>query len=167
MTSSYPVNEQPVRWTNARDAMPLLAELSGLEIMQGIRDDHLPPPPFAGMMGFNCVVAEKGRIEMTLDHESYNENAAGQLNGGAIATLLDTAMGAAVHTLLPPGALNVTIDLHVNYLRPVLPGAYPVMAKADVLNTNKRTAYVVAELRGPDDALLAHATANFAIRTPA
>ena len=141
----------------------LTAELSGLEIMRGIRDGRLPAPPMARAIGFRCVVAEPSEIAMTFDYEASLENPLRMLHGGVAATMLDTAMGAAAHTMLPVESAVVTLDLTLTYIRPIDARNTPGTATGSVLNVGRRTVYVSGEVVDRHGALMVHAVGNFSI----
>lgn len=157
------LRERTVQWHDAAMAGPLTAGLSGLEIMRGIRDGTLPAPPMARAIGFRCIVAEPGEIAMRLDYDGSLENTLRMLHGGVAATMLDTAMGAAAHTMLPVGSAVVTLDLTVTYIRPIDARNTPVTATGRVLNVGRRTVYVSGEVVDRHGALTVHAVGNFSI----
>src|SRR3954463_2841470 len=95
------------------------AGLSGMDAMLAIRDDRLPPPPFAKLIGFVMAVVEPGRIVMELEPREDLENTIGLLHGATAAALIDTAMGCAISTRLEPGQGSVTLDLKMTFLRPL------------------------------------------------
>ena len=164
----YPIppesqRERTVVWHEARDVAPLVAGLSGLEIMQRIRDGLLPSPPMAKLIGFQCTKAEEGEIAMTLPYDPSLENTLGMVHGGAVATMLDTAMGAAAHTVLPVGSGVVTLDLTITYLRPITADNAPIIATGRVRNTARRIIYVLGEVKDARGKLVAHAVGNFSI----
>lgn len=168
MASEYAIpdagrRERTISWHDPVDAAPLGNGLSGLEIMRGIRDGTLPAPPMARLIGFRCVTAEPGEIVMRLDYDPSLENTMGMAHGGVAATMLDTAMGCAAHTMLPVGSGIVTLDLTITYLRPITAKHTPVVAAGRVINLGRRTIYVGGEVRGSDDTLVAHAVGNFSI----
>lgn len=152
-----------ITWHDAEAARTRLAGKSGLEVMQGIRDGTLPPPPMARVIGFRCIVAEPGEVAMQLDHDPSLENAIGMLHGGVAVSMLDTAMGAAANTLLPAGSGVVTLDLSITYLRPATPGTSPITATGKVLNLGRTVAYVSGEVKDAKGRLVAHAVGNFSI----
>lgn len=168
MASEYAIpttgrRERTISWHDPIDAAPLVSGLSGLEIMRGIRDGTLPAPPMARLIGFRCVTAEPGEIVMRLEYDPSFENTMGMAHGGVAATMLDTAMGCAAHTMLPTGSGIVTLDLTITYLRPITAKDTPVAGTGRVINVGRRTIYVGGEVRGRDDILLAHAVGNFSI----
>lgn len=158
--------ERTVVWHDAAAVAPLVSGLSGLEIMRGIRDGTLPPPPMARLIGFRCTRAEPGEVTMVLAHDPSLENTMGMFHGGAAAAMLDTAMGCAAHTALPAGSGIVTLDLTLTYLRPITIRNAPVTATGRVLNVGRRTVYVTGEVHDAEGALVAHAVGNFSVLSP-
>lgn len=152
-----------VDWQDSAATRKAAAGKSGLEIMRGIRDGTLPAPPIARLMDFHVAVAEPGSIVMEIEPHELLENPAGLIHGGVAATLLDTAMGATVHTLLPADKVSVTLDIKVTYLKPLTKSSGRLRASARVLNMGGRTAYVEGELRDAAGTLAAHAVGNFSI----
>ena len=136
---------------------------TGLQIMQGIRDGNLPPPPIAKLMGFECVIAEPGLIAMEISASEELENPAGLIHGGVAATLLDTVMGAAVITQLPADRLSVTITLNITFLRRLTQQSGVLRATGKVINAGRTVAYAEGEFRDAAGKLVAHAVGSFSI----
>lgn len=157
--------ERRVIWHDPARVPAMVEGLSGLEIMRGIRDGTLPPPPMAKLIGFRCILAEFGEVAMALEHDLSIENTIGMVHGGATATILDTAMGCAAHTTLPIGSGIVTLDLNITYLRPFTVRNSPVVATGRVTNAGRRMIYVTGEVRDGGDNLMAHAVGNFSVLT--
>jgi uncharacterized protein (TIGR00369 family) len=80
------------------------------------------------------------------------------VHGGWYATLLDSALGCAVHTLMPPGRAYTTAELGVNLVKSIGPGVQRVRAEGKVLHCGRQLATAEARLFGPDGTLYAHAT---------
>ncbi len=152
-----------VTWQDPAAVRAASAGQSGLELMRGIRDGALPPPPMARLIGFRCVVAEPGEIVMELDPEASLENTLGILHGGAAAAMLDTAMGAAAHTVLEAPKAAVTLDLKLTYLRPLTVQSGPVRARGKVMNLSARNVYVEGWVHDGRDRLAVHAVGNFSV----
>lgn len=161
--STLTEHSRTITWHDAEDARAMLAGKSGLEVMRGIRDGTLPPPPMARVIGFQCVLAEPGEVAMQLAYDFSLENAIGMLHGGVAASMLDTAMGAAANTMLPTASGAVTLDLSITYLRPATPASSPVTATGRVVNLGRTVAYVTGEVTDAKGRLLAHAVGNFSI----
>ena len=85
-------------------------------------------------------------------------NPMGGVHGGWFATLLDSALGCAVHTTMPVGRGYTTAELGVNLVRGLSPKVQRVRAIGEVLHCGRQLATATARLVGPDGTLYAHAT---------
>ena len=85
-------------------------------------------------------------------------NPMGGIHGGWYATLLDSALGCAVHTMMPAGRAYTTAELSVNLVRAIPPSLPRVRAVGDVVHCGRQLATAEARLVGPDGTLYAHGT---------
>jgi uncharacterized protein (TIGR00369 family) len=124
----------------------VLRSLSGFDFLQAILDRKLPPPPIMVTLGYGPVELAPGRVvfEAQLDGRAYNP--IGVIHGGFAATLLDTVTACAVHSTLPAGTGYTTIELKVNYLRPLVAELGSVRAVGQVISGGRRTALATGEL---------------------
>jgi uncharacterized protein (TIGR00369 family) len=133
-------------------------ELSGLEHMRALIAGEIPPPPIAELMGFTLVSVDEGHSLFRGEPGEQHLNPIGSVHGGFAATLLDSALGCAVHTTLPAGIGYTTLELSVNLVRGITPATGPVLSEGRVLHLGRRTATAEARLTAEDGgALLAHA----------
>lgn len=135
-----------------------VARLSGLEVMRQIAAGALPPPGIAVLLGMDVAEVAEGRVTFTLEPDARMLNPIGSVHGGIAATLLDSAMGCAVHTTLPPGAGYTTAQLNLHYLRSMQPGMGTVRAVGTVLHQGRKQATAEGRLYDDQDRLLAHGT---------
>jgi len=147
-----------VTWEDPRALAAAARGLSGLEYLRKIVAGELPRPPISALMNFGLAELEEGRAVFTVEPAEYHYNPIGVVHGGLAATLLDSAMGCAVHSTLPAGAGYTTLEIKVNYVRPLTAETGEVRAEARVIHVGGRTA--TAEGRVVDRAgkLYAHAT---------
>jgi uncharacterized protein (TIGR00369 family) len=124
----------------------LVADYSGMDFLAAIRAGELPPAPVAELLGFAPQDLEPGRVTFALDPSEEHYNPIGSVHGGVIATLLDTVMGCALHSLLPQGSGYTTLDISIRYLRPVTVQTGTVTAVGTVVHHGRRTATTEAEL---------------------
>jgi uncharacterized protein (TIGR00369 family) len=138
-------------------------ERSGLETMQAIRDGILPPAPIAKLVQMGITALEEGRVEFTcaLDESVYNP--IGVVHGGLVCTVLDTVAGCAVHTTLPAGVGYTSIELKVNYLRPVHAGSGPLTAIGRVVKPGRRVAFAEGEVLDAAGRTVATATSSLLV----
>ena len=113
-----PARSRTVQWSSSRTAAEG-AGRSGLEFMQALADGKIPPPPIAMLFGMWPTRVERGlaQFECVPDESAYNP--IGVVHGGLVCTLADSVAGCAVHTTLDAGIGYTSIDITVNYLRPV------------------------------------------------
>lgn len=136
-----------------------VAGKSGLELMQAMLRGELPYPPIAHTLDFQLMEVDAGRALFQGRPGPSHLNPMGTVHGGWYATLLDSALGCAVHTMMPPGRGYTTAELGVNLVRAVNPQKAPrVRAEGKVLHCGRQLATAEARLYGPDGTLYAHAT---------
>jgi uncharacterized protein (TIGR00369 family) len=135
-----------------------LAHLNGLEMMQSMLVGHIPYPPIAKTLDFFLVEVGKGRAVFQGRPGAAHLNPMGTVHGGWYATLLDSALGCAVHTMMPMGRAYTTAELSVNLVRSIGPKVQRVRAEGTVIHCGRQLATAEARLLGPDGTLYAHAT---------
>jgi uncharacterized protein (TIGR00369 family) len=152
--------EDPVPHAIAGRAMP------GIDYLKKIAAGEVPAPPISRLMNFTIVEGDVGRavFEATPGEEHYNP--IGVVHGGLAATLLDSAMGVAVHSTLGPGEAYTTLEIKVNFVRPMTRDTGPVRAIGELIHSGRRTATAQARLEDASGRLLAHATTTCMIMRP-
>ncbi|TXH89423.1 MAG: PaaI family thioesterase [Rhodoferax sp.] len=159
------VQEEDVRAVLDRGPGPGVAKphqvagLSGLQTMQALLQGELPYASIAKTLDFLIVEVEPGRAVFQGTPGATHLNPMGGIHGGWYATLLDSALGCAVHTLLPAGRGYTTAELSVNIVKAINPAKTSrVRAIGTVIHCGKQLATAEARLVGPDGTLYAHAT---------
>lgn len=136
-----------------------IAGKTGLQAMQAMLRGELPYASIAQTLDFTLMEVEEGRALFQGTPGSTHLNPMGTVHGGWYATLLDSALGCAVHTMLPMGRAYTTAELGVNLVRAIhLAKAPRVRAEGQVLHCGRQLATAQARLYGPDGTLYAHAT---------
>ena len=134
------------------------AAMSGLEYFQRLAAGEFPLPEMVHLAGLRLTEVGLGRSVFCGRAERRYYNGLGVAHGGWTATLLDSALACAINTAQPPGRIFTTLELKINYTRPITEAVGEVRCEATVLHVGSRTA--TAEARVLDDAgrLYAHAT---------
>jgi uncharacterized protein (TIGR00369 family) len=134
------------------------ATLTGLEFLQGIRDGKFPAPPITQTLGYHLVAVDKGTavFEGMPDFKYYNP--IGSVHGGWIATLLDSCMACAAHSLLDVGQAYTTLEFKITFIRAVTQRTGPVRAIGKALNVGRRVGTADGSLVDAGGKLLAHGT---------
>jgi uncharacterized protein (TIGR00369 family) len=135
-----------------------LAGLGGLDVMLAMLRGEIPYPTIAQTLDFMLIEVSEGRAVFQGTPGAAHCNPMGSIHGGWYATLLDSALGCAVHTLMPPGRGYTTAELGVNLVRAIGPKASRVRAEGKVIHCGRQLATAEARLVGPDGTLYAHAT---------
>lgn len=113
---------------------------------------------FRDHVGLRSDAADGDRSVVVLDADDRHTNPHGTVHGGAVATLIDVAMGEAV-AAGTNGERPVTIELKVTYLEAAKPGR--ITATAHVRRRGSRITIVETEVTDTDDAMVAHGIGTF------
>jgi uncharacterized protein (TIGR00369 family) len=168
MSSTLNQNERTrtVNWEDPRALAEAARGLSGLEYLQKIVAGDLPRPPISALMNFGLAELGEGRAVFTVEPAEYHYNPIGVVHGGLAATLLDSAMGCAVHTMLPAGAGYTTLEIKVNYVRALTAETGIVRCEAQVIYVGGRTATAEGRILDESGKLYAHGTTTCIIFRP-
>ena len=141
--------EAPARWA-----------MSGLEYMRKLASGELPPSPMGQLMGFRLVEVEAGRAVFTVEPGERHANGIGIAHGGLAATLLDSATGCAINTMMPAGRVFTTLEMKINYVRPLTAQTGEVRCEARVIHVGGRVATAEGYITDAGGKLYAHGTAT-------
>jgi uncharacterized protein (TIGR00369 family) len=145
-------------WSDPTVTAKAVATTSGLDILRGILDGRFPPPPILDTLQIRAVEVEPGQVVFELTPQEWHYNPIGSVHGGVLSTLLDSALGCAVHSRLPAGTGYTSLEIKVNFVRPVLVGTGTVRCQGTVLSLGRRAATAEAKITTADGKLVAHAT---------
>jgi uncharacterized protein (TIGR00369 family) len=132
--------------------------MNGLEFLHALAAGEVPAPGLAVTLGFRPVAASDGRVTFELSPDERHTNPLGTVHGGVISALLDSALGCAVHTTLPAGAVYTTLQLDVKFVRPALPGQGRLIAEGVVVHAGRRTATAEGRVVDERGIVYAHGT---------
>ena len=93
-----------------------------LERLQMLRDGRAPAPPIAALLGFSLSDVDDGRAVIDFVAGDRHANPMGTLHGGILCDIADAAMGMAYASTLGDGESFTTVELKINFLRPVWRG---------------------------------------------
>lgn len=135
-----------------------LAGKTGLQQMQAMLQGETPYPHIADTLDFSLVEVGEGRAVFQGQPQLKHYNPLGSVHGGWYATLLDSAVGCAVHTAMPVGRAYTTAELSVNIVRAASHQSGPLRAIGTVLHVGRQLATAEGRIVGADGKLYAHAT---------
>lgn len=136
---------------------------SGAELLQRVVDGLYPAPPIAAAMNFGLTEVEAGRAVFRGLPGIRHLNPLGSVHGGWAATLLDSALGCAVHSTLDKGEAYTTVEFKVNLTRPITPKTGEVVCEGRVIHKGRTLAVSEATLKDKDGKLLAFGTETCSI----
>jgi uncharacterized protein (TIGR00369 family) len=160
------VRQRTYEWEDQEATRSAVASTDGLSVLLAIGSGELPVPPALRTLGIEPIEAAPGRVSFRLDPAEFHLNPFGLVHGGVLAAMLDTAMGCAVHSLLPAATGYVTGELNVRFLRPGLLSRGSLVCTGTVVHAGTST--MVAEARVVDDRdrVIAVAGATCLVRRP-
>lgn len=132
--------------------------MTGPEYLAAMKSGAVPAPPITRLVGFALATIEPGRtvFEFTPGEEHYNPM--GSVHGGILSVVLDSAMGCAVQTHLGAGTGYTTLELKVNFVRPVTVATGMLFGEGRVVHVGTKTATAEGYLRDAEGRIFAHAT---------
>jgi uncharacterized protein (TIGR00369 family) len=136
----------------------VLNAYDGIGFLKAIIAGEQPQPPISALLDFDLVEVEPGRaaFEGVPKYELYNP--INVVHGGWAATLLDSAMGCAIFSLLGQGESWTTLELKVNFVRAITKDTGPVRAQGRIIHRGRRVATSEGDLRDRAGTLYAHAS---------
>ena len=149
----------PIRG-NPRTDTAVVQSQNGLEYLRAMQAGSLPAPPLLHTLNIRLESVESGVVVFSMVPAEFHYNPIGSVHGGVYSTLLDSAAGCAVHSLLPAGTGYASQDLSVRFLGAMRVSTGPVRCTGTVRHLGRRTALAEASLTTESGKLLATATSG-------
>ena len=140
--------------------------LSGIEYMRKIMTGELPPSGMVHLLNLKLVEVSEGRAVFTVQPDERHYNGLGIAHGGLAATLLDSALGCAINAMMPAGKIFTTLEMKVNYVRPIRGERGVVRCEGNVIHAGGRVAIAEGRIMDEDGKLYAHGTATCILFRP-
>jgi uncharacterized protein (TIGR00369 family) len=137
-------------------------ELSMSAMLDRVRkmiESGKPIMPIAKLLGFSIRSVDLGQAVIEIDMTEHHVNTMGTLHGGVLCTIADTAMGVAFATMLEEGEALTTLELKINYLKPVWKGK--LLALGKVVKKGKTTGLVECDILDEHGQLIARASSTY------
>lgn len=128
------------------------------ETIRKLLSGEIPPPPIAQLIGFRIVSIENGQAVAEFEASERHTNPMGTLHGGVLCDVADAAMGMAFSSLLQDGESFTTLELKINFLKPVW--KEKLRAFGRVVKSGKTVGLVECDVLDENDQLVAHATST-------
>lgn len=156
--------ERTHKWNDPTPWSERMATLSGLEVLRLMIGGELPQPPMAHLIDIRLVAVENGKTVFESIPGEFHYNALGTVHGGFGATLLDSAMGCAVHSTLDAGDAYTTLELKINFLRPLTHATGLVRGIGTIVHAGRTTAMAEGRIEDQAGKIYAFATSTCLIR---
>lgn len=147
-----------VTWQDPMVGAQAAMTMTGIEYLQAMQRGDLPGPPIAYLMGMDVSDIDEGRVVFTVEPAEYHYNPIGVVHGGLACTLCDSAMGCAIQSVLPAGTGYTTLELKINFLRPLTATTGKVLCEGKIIHVGNRTATAEARITDEAGKLYGHAT---------
>jgi uncharacterized protein (TIGR00369 family) len=161
-----PARTRTYSWDDPLASAQARRELSGIEFLRRIAARELPPPPIARTLDYELLEVDAGRAVFGFTPSEIHYNPIGMVHGGVACTLLDSAMGVAVHTTLPLGVGYATLEVKVNMVRAITKDSGPLRAEGRLVHAGRSTAIAEGRLVDGQGTLYACATTTCLILRP-
>ncbi|HXB56332.1 MAG TPA: PaaI family thioesterase [Vicinamibacteria bacterium] len=115
-------------------------------------------PPIAQLLGIRAVSFDEGNAVLELEAEGRHANPMGTLHGGVLCDLADLAMGVACYSTLGAGESFTTLELKINFLKPIWTGR--LTARAEVKKGGRSTAFLTCDIHDDKNSLVAVASST-------
>ena len=149
-----------VRWEDPGIIVKATPTMHGLDLLRAIKDGRIPNPPVSSLVGLRLTDVEAGRVVLQIDPAEYHYNPAGAVHGGITCTVLDSAATCAVHSTLPAGTVPTTLEIKINYLRPIRSETGTMRCEAALIYKGSRTAVAEAKMLDSNGLLYAYAVST-------
>ena len=145
-------------WADPKRTARAGRTMASIDFLRAMMDGSLPLPSFQATLEYVLVEVAEGRVVFEGRPGEYLANPLGGVHGGYYAGMLDSAMGCAIHSLLPAGQAYTTLEFKLNMVRALPTDGSPVRAIGEVVHPGRKIATSEARLVDANDKLYAHAT---------
>jgi uncharacterized protein (TIGR00369 family) len=145
-------------WSDPLPAAQQGMQMAGIDYLEMLVRDELPPPPMMQTLNYQLAEVKVGYAVFECEPQEYHYNPIGVVHGGLASTLLDSALGVAVHSTLPKGMAYTTVQLNINLIRAITTKTKKLRAIGTVIHSGRQMATAEAKLIDADDKLYAHGT---------
>ncbi|MFN8346580.1 MAG: PaaI family thioesterase [Spirosomataceae bacterium] len=145
-------------WNNPLETAEKVKSMSGLDFLKKILKGDSPSlaSPIETTLDFHLSELENGKAVFVFEPQEFHYNPIGSVHGGVISTMLDSAMGCTIQSALPHGTSYTTLELKVNFLRPVTKTCGQMKATGKIIHLGRKTALVEANLKDDSGKVYAH-----------
>jgi uncharacterized protein (TIGR00369 family) len=130
--------------------------MGGLAFFRHMLEGQMPQAPMTKLLNLRLLEVDEGRVVFGARPTREHYNGMGVVHGGFAATLLDSALGCAINSMAPAGKIYTTLELKINYTRPLTEEVGDIRCEARVIHLGSRTATAEGRIVDADGTLYAH-----------
>ena len=158
-----PRRTRTVTWHEPGPSTAKGLTMAGVDYLRAMADGELPQPPIGGLLRFDIVSADPGRVVFTCEPDESAYNPIGAIHGGLVCTLLDSVTGCALHSTLPAGKGYTSVEIKVNYLKAVRLASGTLTATGTVVKSGSRVGFAEGVVTDAGGAVVATATSTLLV----
>jgi uncharacterized protein (TIGR00369 family) len=153
---NQPKRERTFTWSDPQIGAQAALKMNGLEYLKAMERGELPRPPIVEALDLGKIKVEHGNVSFEFIPAEYHYNPIGSVHGGVISTILDSAMGCTLHSLITEGTVYTTLELKVNFLRAIKLGSGPLICSGKIIHFGSKTALLEAQIVDNEGKVYAH-----------
>jgi uncharacterized protein (TIGR00369 family) len=158
-----PRRTRTVTWHEPGPSTAKGLTMAGVDYLRAMADGDLPQPPIGGLLRFDIVSADPGRVVFACEPDESAYNPIGAIHGGLVCTLLDSVTGCALHSTLPAGKGYTSVEIKVNYLKAVRLASGTLTATGTVVKAGSRVGFAEGVVTDAGGAVVATASSTLLV----
>jgi uncharacterized protein (TIGR00369 family) len=158
-----PERSRTVTWRDPQRPAEVGLGMAGIDYLEAMIAGKIPPPPISGLIQMGLAEAEPGRVTFRCTPDASAYNPIGAVHGGLVCTLLDSVAGCALHSTLPRGKGYTSVEIKVNYLKPVRASSGELTAVGTLVKAGSRVGFTEGVVTDASGTVVATATSTLLV----
>lgn len=153
-----------IEWEDPEAGFEAVKNMSGMDYLNAMSAGSLPLSPLVRTLDFQVESIERGKVVFSFIPQGFHYNPIGSVHGGVLSSLLDSAMGCTLHSVLEAGSIYTTLELKVNFLKAATIHSGKLFATGNLIHSGKTTALAEAKITDEHGKVFAHGTSTCLIK---
>jgi uncharacterized protein (TIGR00369 family) len=154
-----------IEWEDPEAGFEAVKNKSGMDYLNAMNAGSLPLSPLVRTLDFRVESIEKGKVVFSFIPQGFHYNPIGSVHVGVLSSLLDSAMGCTLHSVLEAGSIYTTLELKVNFLKAATIHSGKLLATGKLIHTGQTTALVESTITDEQGRIFAHGTSTCLIKS--
>jgi len=155
-----------VTWQSPSLYINQMRQMSGTEYINAVRAGDMPVSPMLKLLDIHGREWHEGYALFTVVPQEFHYNPMGIAHGGLACALLDTAMAVSVMTMLPQGVGYVTLEIKINFTKPMVSESGEMRAEGRAIHVGSKTATADGRIMDANGVIYAHGTTTLLLTRP-